>query len=327
MKCWLNKLSATISLTTGLLIGSAMLLLHAPHVQAQTARKSPVVPAVRAHLLVSAEWLTKYLNDPKVIVLHVGRDRTIYDAGHVPGARFVPFADLVVTRDGIAAELAPVEKLQQVFSRAGVGTDAHIVLYGDVAGPTATRAYFTLDYLGFGEQTALLDGGLEKWKADKRPLSTDATEIKAAVFTPRLNPKVFVTREVVRDLSWQATNTTATTTALIDARPAEDYAGRASSLVPRPGHIPGAGNVYWMDTLASKENPTMRPVAELRKMYETAGAVPGKKIVTYCWIGLMASHAYFTAKYLGYDVAMYDGSFTEWSKTESLPVVGSNSKK
>lgn len=327
MKFRLNKLSAIIFLPVCLLTFGAMLLLNTSRAEAQGSRKSPVIPAVRAHLLVSTEWLAKYLNDPKVIVLHIGRDRAIYDAGHVPGARFVAFADLVVTRDGIAAELAPVEKLQQAFARAGVGNDSHIVLYGDVAGPVATRTYFTLDYLGFGEQTALLDGGLEKWKADKRPISTTPTEIKAAVFTPRLNPKVFVTREVVRDLSWQAVNTTTITTALIDARPAEDYAGRATSLVPRPGHIPGAGNVYWMDTLVSKDNPTLRPVAELRRMYETAGAVPGKKMVTYCWIGLMASHAYFTAKYLGYDVAMYDGSFTEWSKTESLPVVGSNNKK
>ena len=72
--------------------------------------------------------------------------------------------------------------------------------------------------------------------------------------------------------------------------------------------------------LVSKENPVLRPVAELRKLYEAAGATKDKTVVSYCRTGVQASHTYFVAKYLGYNVAMYDGSFLEWSNTESTPV-------
>jgi thiosulfate/3-mercaptopyruvate sulfurtransferase len=169
---------------------------------------------------------------------------------------------------------------------------------------------------------------LEKWKAEKRDLSTSAPEIKAGNFTPRLNPKVMVAREAVRDVSWLTVNSETSDTVLLDARPLEAYTGEAKNAnLPMNGHIPGAGNVYWMNTLVSKESPTMKPIAELQKMYAEAGVAPGKKVVTYCWIGMMASHGYFTLKYLGYDVAMYDGSFTEWAKSEGTTVVTGKNRR
>ncbi|MBA2526839.1 MAG: hypothetical protein H0V18_13810 [Pyrinomonadaceae bacterium] len=80
-------------------------------------------------------------------------------------------------------------------------------------------------------------------------------------------------------------------------------------------------NVFWMQNVVSKENPALRSVAELRSLYEEAGAQHGRSIVTYCRTGGQASHAYFTLKYLGYNVVMYDGSFFEWSNTEGAPII------
>ncbi len=291
---------------------------------AQNAKPKPV----RSNLLVTAEWLAKNINDPKVVIIQVGRDQKDYDAGHIPNARFLKYTEVVTTRDQIPNELPPVEKLQQIFSALGVNNDSRIILYSDVQNLLAARVYFTLDYLGFGDQTALLDGSLEKWKAEKREISMAPPVIKTATtFTPRLNPKVNVTREAVKDISWMSANTDTVDTLLLDARPADAYDGSAKSNLQRNGHIPGAGNVYWMDTLSSKEIPSLKAVSELRKMYESEGITSDKKVVTYCWIGMMASHAYFTLKYLGYDVAMYDGSFTEWSKSEGTNVVAGKSKK
>jgi thiosulfate/3-mercaptopyruvate sulfurtransferase len=90
----------------------------------------------------------------------------------------------------------------------------------------------------------------------------------------------------------------------------------ASNMLPG---IPGAVHVYWMDTLAGKECPTWKAVADLRKMHTDAGAGSGKYIVTYCCGGIMASHRYFVLKYLGYDAALYDGSFTEWVEYGGTP--------
>jgi thiosulfate/3-mercaptopyruvate sulfurtransferase len=101
--------------------------------------------------------------------------------------------------------------------------------------------------------------------------------------------------------------------AIIDARPEEQYLGTPNQ---RSGHIPGAANLYWMKHLTSASDLTLKPVTELQKMFAEAGLKPDQKVVTYCNSGMQASHAYFTLKYLGYDVSMYDASFSEWSKTE-----------
>lgn len=276
---------------------------------------------VRAQMLVSTGWLAKNLSNPNLRLIHVGQGRKTYDAGHIPGAQFLEYGDIVVTRDGVINELPPVEKLRMIFSQLGLADDSRAVLLCDMQGLLAARVYWTLDYLGFGDNASLLDGGLEKWKAEKRALSNVAPEVKMSRFAPRLNPRVLVSREVVRDVSWLAANVEAPDTALLDARQPEAFTGESKSKnLTRNGHIPGAGNVYWESTLTGKEIPTLKPAADLQPMYLQAGVKPGQKVVTYCWIGMMASHGYFTLKYLGFDVAMYDGSFTEWEKSEGTTV-------
>lgn len=283
---------------------------------------------LRSEMVVSTAWLAAHLNDPKVVILHVARARADYDEGHIPGARFIGWGEITATRDGVPNELAPVADLQKLFERLGIGDEARIVLYGDNSGLSAARAYFTLDYLGHGDRAALLDGSLEKWKAERRATSTDMVESKTVRFTPRVRATTVTDIDVVRDLSWSATNLTSPNAVLIDARPVDEYTGtKPGEGVPRGGHIPGAANVFWMQNLVSRENPALRSEAELRKLYEEAGAHPHRTIVTYCRTGGQASHAYFTLKYLGYDVVMYDGSFFEWSNTKSAPVVAGKERK
>ena len=295
--------------------------------QVRTHQKEKA-PSVRSEMIVSTVWLAAHLNDPKVVILHVARARTHYDEGHIPGARFAGWDEITATRDGVPNELAPVADLQKLFERLGIGNDARIVLYGDSSGLSAARAYFTLDYLGHGQRAALLDGGLEKWKAERRAVSTDLVEPKMAPFTPRVRASAIVDHDVVRDLSWLATNLASTSVVLIDARPVDEYTGiKPGEGVPRGGHIPGAANVFWMQNIVSRENPALRSVAELRRLYEETGSLSGRTIVTYCRTGGQASHAYFTLKYLGYDVVMYDGSFFEWSNTEGAPVVVGRERK
>ena len=292
------------------------------------ARQKKRVPSLRSEMIVSTAWLAGHLNDPKVVVLHVARERSHYDGGHIPGARFVGWGEITATRDGVPNELAPVADLQKVFERLGIGDDARMVLYGDNSGLSAARAYFTLDYLGHGGRTALLDGGLEKWEAEGRAIPTRMVEPKPTRFTPRVRASAVTNLDVVRDLSWSATNLTSPSAVLIDARPVDEYTGtKPGEGVPRGGHIPGAANVFWMQNVVSKENPTLRPAAKLRRLYKQAGVWHGKTVVTYCRTGGQASHAYFTLKYLGYDVVMYDGSFFEWSNTEGAPIVSGRERK
>jgi len=272
-------------------------------------------------MLVTTDWLAQHLNDPKIVVVHVSRDRTAYDAGHIPGARFLGLSELVITREGILNELPPAADLKNSFERAGISDDSRVILYGDTSVLPVTRAYFTLDYLGHGEQAAVLDGGLPKWRTESRMLTKDAPEVKQGRFTPRPKPEVKVEIEAVKDLSWAATNGAAGSAVLVDARPADDFSGKtAAQEITRPGHIPGAVNMFWMQGQASKDGMTLLPEPQLRKIYEQVGVTPDRPVVTYCNTGMQASESYFTLKYLGYDVHMYDGSFSEWSSAKGTAV-------
>lgn len=319
---YLNWLSLTRLLCAGILFVAPV------QVMGKGSERQNEKPAVRSEMIVSTSWLAAHLNDPKVVVLHVARERAHYEQGHIPGARFVGWDIITTTRDGVPNELAPVADLQKLFERLGVGDEARIVLYGDNSGLAAARAYFTLDYLGHGGRSALLDGGLERWKVEGRAISTDIVEPKPARFTSRVRAGVVTNVDVVRDLSWTAANLVSPSVVLIDARPVDEYTGaKPGEGVQHAGHIPGAASVFWLQNLLSRENPTLRSVAELRRLYEAAGVRRGRTIVTYCRTGAQASHSYFILKYLGYDVVMYDGSFFEWSKAEGAPVASGRERQ
>ncbi|MGE5568730.1 MAG: sulfurtransferase [Rhodospirillales bacterium] len=272
---------------------------------------APASANVRSEMLVSTEWLQERLNDSSVVVLHVARDRAHYTAGHIPGACFVPWDQLAVARGGVTNELPLAADLVKLFAGCGVGDDSRIVLYGDNTLLSATRAWFTLDYLGHAERAALLDGGIEKWRAERRPLSTKTPAPRPSRLTPRVRPGVVVRLEQVREFSREAASAPPPQVLLLDSRAETAY---------RSGHIPGAVNLFWGAALTSMEIPVMKPADEVRRMYTQAGAAPGRTVVAYCGSGVQATHTYFTLKYLGYDVKLYDGSFSEWSKAQDAPV-------
>lgn len=271
-------------------------------------------------ILVSTDWLSRNLD--KVVVLHVGISRQSYDSGHIPGARFLAWNDIVTTRNGIPNELNSAENLEKVFTQLGVGNIKKMVLYGDLQGLAAARAFFTLEYLGHKGRIALLDGGLEKWKSEGRPVSTEPVIPKPEKFMIRIEPDVVIGIEPVRDISWLLTNHSKENFSLIDARPPEEFSGeRPGEGVIRPGHIPGASNIFWQENIVSRTNPVMKPKEELKKLYDLAGALPNKVNIVYCRTGGQAAHAYFTLRYLGYPVKLYDGSYFEWNSQTDTKVI------
>lgn len=261
-------------------------------------------PAARKDMLVSTDWLSQHMNDANVVVLQVSANRNAYDAGHIPGARFVGLPEIAITRNGVPNELPDVPVLKKVFEGVGVSDSSRVILYGDASVLPATRAYFTLDYLGHGDQAALLDGGLDKWKSEGRTLSKDAPTVAQGNLTPRLKPEIVMQIDAVKEV---ASKPQSSGPLLIDARPAGDYSGEKGS------HIPTAVNQNWMDTQVSKDNQTLKSEADLRRIYEADGIKGDRPVVTYCNSGMQASQSYFTLKYLGYDVKMYDGSMSEWT--------------
>jgi thiosulfate/3-mercaptopyruvate sulfurtransferase len=272
----------------------------------------PADGTVHPEMIVSAPWLSDHLSDPKVIVLHVGDRRSEYESGHIPGARFLALEDFI---EGEDAELPSTEKLKATFEKLGVSDESLVVIYTTAWYPMAGRAYYTLDYLGHGDHAALLDGGIDEWKAENRPLSKDNANPAPGSFTPHLHPEVRAMLEEVQKISAGPSKTFV----LVDSRSNKRYTD---------GHIAGATDVYWQETLVDPKNkPVFLPPDKLKELFAARGITPGEKLITYCEIGLQASHMYFIAKYLGYDAAMFDGSIHQWSHMNNLPVVEGKSPR
>jgi thiosulfate/3-mercaptopyruvate sulfurtransferase len=279
-------------------------------------------PKLRPEMLVTTAWLAENLSEPDVIVLCINSTPEFYSKGHIPGARQIKLEDIAVTRDGIPNELPPVETLQHVFAAAGVSNSSRVVLYGERFNLFAARAYFTLDYLGVAARVAILDGGLEKWTAERRPLSTEIPQAKTTTLVVSPRPEILVDTKAMRDLSQKKPGSVT----LMDARPTREFTGeQLSEDVAKAGHIPGARGLYWMDMLVSRQYPVLKPEAELRRMYSAVNAKADQPLVTYCRTGMQSSFDYFVAKYLGYNPSMYDASFFEWSK-DNLPAETSSRK-
>ena len=275
--------------------------------------QSNAQPKLRPEMLVTTGWLAENLDETDVIVLCIDSTPEFYSKGHIPGARQVKLEDIAVTRDGIPNELPPVETLQHVFQAAGVSNSSRVILYGERFNLLAARAYFTLDYLGVAARVALLDGGLEKWTAERRPLSTEIPQPKTTTLIVSPRTEILVDTKAMRELSQKKPGSVT----LVDARPTKEFTGeQRSEDVAKAGHIPGAKGLYWMDMLVSRQNPVLKPEAELRRMYSEVNAKADQPLVTYCRTGMQSSFDYFVAKYLGYDPSMYDASFFEWSKND-----------
>ena len=264
-------------------------------------------------MVVSTDWLAAHGKDASLVVLHVGVDRKAYDAGHIPGARFLALSDVSVSRNGVPNQVPAPGDLKKSLEKAGVGDASFVVAYGD--GPLlATHVYFELDYIGHGRH-AILDGGLEKWKTEKRAVSVVAAEVKPATLTVKLHPELLV------DLATMQKIVADKKTLVIDGRAADQFSGAIpGDGIKRGGHIPGAKNVFWLQALVSRENLALKPVADIRALYEAAGAKTGKEVVVYCRTGPIAKHQYFTLKLAGFRPLMYDGSFMEWSNASGTQV-------
>ena len=289
-------------------VGVAVLSPGASSVRAQESSW----PAVQSQMLISTSWLEQHLNDRNLVVLYVGRDRSQFEAGHIPGSRFVRLDDLVEQHKDSLNELPPVADLQATFESLGVGDQSRVVLTGDALGMLAARVYFTLDYLGHANGVSLLDGGAERWVAESRETSKEEARPERAHFTPHVRPEILVSTAKMHDLSPQISKG-ATNFVLLDARPVAEYSGaEKSEAVPKAGHIAGAQSLYWKKLIRSDVDPRLLPVDELRQQFLSAGATHGRSVITYCRTGMQSSFAYFVAMYLGYDAAMYDGSVYEW---------------
>jgi len=269
--------------------------------------------SVRQSMLVSAAWLQEHLNDPGLVILHVGATRREYRDGHIAGARFLWTQALAYSDPDLTFELPSKLQVDSVLRKLGIPNKGRIVLCFDGSNvTTTTRVFFTLDYLGLGDRVSLLDGGLDAWKAEGHPIITETPAVAEGSFVPSFNANL------VAKCDWLNENLNNPQISIVDARAAQFYSGVGGGM-PRPGHIPNAVNIPF-STLLDSTNRLKDP-ASLRRIFQQAGVKQGSRVVSYCHIGQQATMVYFVAKYLGYEAQVYDGSFEEWSGRKELPIV------
>jgi thiosulfate/3-mercaptopyruvate sulfurtransferase len=242
------------------------------------------------------------------------RGRDAYDAGHVPGAVFVDL-ETALTREADPAAagrhpLAEPEDFAAAMGGLGIGDDDTVIAYDDAGGVIAARLVWMLR--ATGHEAALLDGGLAAWRGE---LETDATVRPPATFTARPWPaERLATIDDVASAS-AASHTGATEPAvahpaLIDARPADRFAGGADPIDPRPGHIPGARSVPCRENL----DPSGRllPGDELRARFAVGAAAD---VISYCGSGVTACHNLLAMEQAGLGAGrLFPGSWSQWSR-------------
>ena len=268
--------------------------------------------------LVSTEWLASQYSNPNVVVLDCrwylkpfdGRDgRTEYERSHVPGARYVSWADdLADPACGSLNMLAPAERFAAAMEALGVGDDTFVVTYDDHHVPVAARVWWSLRVYGH-TRVAVLDGGLTAWTAEGRPVESGASpsiEPGTATFSPQFDQSLYATKHDVLEAVRSGN------ARLVDAR--MDVAFTAAS-----GHIPGSSRMTGLGFLADGEH-WRSPEASLQRLAE-AHLDDDRETILYCGGGVAATGALlgWTLAGRGGNVRVYDGSWGEWEQDPDTP--------
>jgi thiosulfate/3-mercaptopyruvate sulfurtransferase len=240
--------------------------------------------------------------------------RANYDKGHIPGAAYLDLsAELSDRNSTLRFTLPPLDALTRAFAAKGIGHGTFVVLYSHASPVWASRIWWMLRAVGF-DDAAILDGGLDKWKAEKRPLVTEASSYPAATLSLRARPEIFVGKEEIKAAIGKGDSLT------LNALSHEQHKGTGGVTYGRPGRIAGSSCV----PAASLFGPdkTLKPIADLRTAFEGVGAAPDKRVLVYCGGGIAATlDAFVLTAILGHkNVSVYDNSMQEWSNDASLPM-------
>jgi len=270
--------------------------------------------------LVSTEWLAEHLGEPGLVVVESDEDVLLYETGHIPGSVKIDWhTDL---NDPVVRDYVSPEQFAAVLGSKGIARDTTVVIYGDKNNWWAAYALWVFTLFGH-EDVRLLDGGRDKWIAEGRELTTEATAAASADY-PVVARDDSAVRAFKEDVLVHLGNGP-----LIDVRSAEEYSGERTEIPGYPtegalraGHIPSAASVPWAK--AAAPDATFKTRDELEAVYlDGAGLEAGDDVIAYCRIGERSSHTWFVLTHLlGFEnVKNYDGSWTEWGSAVRVPIV------
>jgi thiosulfate/3-mercaptopyruvate sulfurtransferase len=273
--------------------------------------------------VVSTAWLGEHLGEPGLRVIDatwylptLQRDaRAEFREAHVPGAGYFDIDAIADRETGLPHMLPDATTFGEAVGALGTGDGDRIVVYGGKYLSASARVWWTFRVFGH-ERVAVLDGGFPRWREEGRPVESGEARPAAGRFTARFRPELVASLDDVRR------NLETHRMQVLDARSAGRFAGTEPE--PRPGlrggHIPGSLSLPY-DRLFRREDATLLPAADLRRLFEDARVEPGRPVVTTCGSGVTACVLALGLQLVGrHDVAVYDGSWTEWGGRADVPV-------
>jgi thiosulfate/3-mercaptopyruvate sulfurtransferase len=303
------------------------------HPPFRRVKKAGDTLAVNTQHIVETDWLQTQLNDPDLRILdctvflpnyfepsaareiEVVSGREHWEKGHIPGSAFIDVPRELCDSQNrrYLFPFPSAEQVQAAMSRVGVGGETHVVLYD--AGPNtwAARVWWILRTYGF-ENASVLSGGWKKWTLEGRPVSTKPSAYPSAKFVARPHAERIAGKEEVLSRIGDQT------ACIINALTPEEFAGRPPVRYGRPGHIPSSVNVSARGLIDPVTNAFL-DLDELRQRFERVGATDKQRVITYCGAGIAASSAALALTMVGAkNVALYDGSMSEWAADPALPL-------
>ncbi len=274
--------------------------------------------------LVSTAWLADHMNAPDVRVVDASwfmpaanRDPLAeFEDQHIPGSVYYSIDHIVDTDSDLPHMLPSPEKFSSMVRKLGLGDGNRIIIYDNNNGMASCRAWWSFRVFGYSD-VAVLDGGLKKWIAEDRPLADLSDRPTPKHFTAHFDHTRLRNRDqVLKNLETGRAQ-------VIDARPPGRFNGTDAEPRTdlRSGRIPGSLNVPFPKIFEADPYATMRPADDLKTIFESAGLDLTKPVIASCGSGVTACGLAFALHLIGHDeVAVYDGSWTEWGSDHTCPI-------
>lgn len=268
-----------------------------------------------AQLLTDAKWINEHINDEKLIILDARAKG--YEEGHIPNAVSLSPGQLVDSNNEIEGFIIDADDFTNLLQSHGLNQDSTVVVYGEGDTPNAARIFYALEYYGLKDHVKVLQGGFSAWLQLGYTVTTEVKQNTPGNFIAKANKNLVSTRKDIEKKLHSEDFI------ILDTRSVAEYKGELLRNNKKGGHIPGAIQLEWTESITRGENDLTQflDYKDLKSKFEQIGVIPNKTIIPYCQTNGRASYTYLALRLLGYsDIRSYEGSWAEWGNVEGTKI-------